>query len=270
MPIMLSPNNEKGIIDWYKKPDGSAHIERWYNVMLKTKEYIESKGHKVISIEVFNEPDWKKWNMGHKEDCNTLFKMCANWDILRVGPSTLSTGSAAKWYGEVKTNIDVGGTHTLGGNMPQYIDFIKQVKRDKKSFMNPEVHSLVEVIVGAEEGLDSACWWDQINVARGTFMNACQGERIAYAPVKDNWSAGCIYRGKDGVLYGFASTNERSNGKETLYKFTCKNTDVTYFINGDEKIGVFKKKGESFEIQAKVEGEGKKSITHWFTIVPST
>ena len=65
---------------------------------------------------------------------------------------------AEAWYDEIDSNLEVGGTHTLNGTMKQYIDFIDTVKGDKKSFMNPEVHSLVEVIVGAEEGMDSACW----------------------------------------------------------------------------------------------------------------
>ena len=270
MPIMLSPNNEKGIIDWYKEPDGSANVKRWYNVMIKTKEYVESKGHKVISVEAFNEPDWKNWNMGKKDDFNELLKMCKDWGVLRVGPSTLSANSAPAWYDKIRRNIEVGGTHTLGGcSMTQYVDFLKKAKRNRKTFMNPEVHSLVEVIVGAEEGMDSVCWWDQINKGRAAFMKACQGTRIAYEAVKDNWSAGCVYRGPDNVLYGFASTNERTNGKETKYKFICSDEDVTYYPSGDLKKGIFKKRGEPYEIQAKVEGEGKKSITKWFTIVPT-
>ena len=100
-------------------------------------------------------------------------------------------------------------------------------------------------------------------------MKACQGERLAYVEVEDNWSAGCVYRGPDDVLYGFASTNERTNGKETKYKFVCTDQDVTYYLNGDQEKGVFRKKGEAFEVQAKVKGEGKPSITKWFTMEPA-
>ncbi len=268
MPIMLSPNNMRGIVDWYKEPDGSANIERWYNVMLKSREYVESKGHKVIALEVFNEPDWKSWNMGKMEDLDELFELCEDWGVLRVGPATLSPTPAANWYQEIRTNIDCGGTHTLGGSMKQYIDFIRIVKKDRKHFKNPEVHALVEVIVGVEEGMDSVCWWDQINTCRAAFMKACQGRRIAYECVEENWSAACVYRGLDGVLYGFASTNERTNGKPTSYKFICKNEDVTYCLNGDLEKGEFRKKGEIFWVQAKDESGNKRFITKWFTIVP--
>ena len=269
MPIMLSPNNEEGIINWYKEKDGSANVDRWYNVMLKTKEYVESKGHEVISLEVFNEPDWKNWNMGKKPDFKKLFRKCNDWGVLRVGPSTLATNPSEEWFHTISSNIEVGSTHTLGGNMKQYIDFINKVKRRKKLFMNPEVHSLVEVIVGAELGIDSACWWDQINVGRAAFMKACQGRRLAYVQVKENWSAGCVYRGPDDVLYGFASTNERTNGKETKYKFVCTDQDATYYPNGDKEKGIFKKRGEPYEVQAKIKGKGKPSITQWFTVVPA-
>lgn len=268
LPIMLSPNNEKGIIDWYKAPGGGANVERWYNVMIRTKDYVEARGHKVIATEVFNEPDWAKWNMGRKKDMEELLELCKGWKVLRVGPSTLSSNQAESWYDAIDKELDAGSTHTLNGTMEQYIDFIEDVKGDRKAFMNPEVHALVEVIVGAEEGLDHACWWDQINEGRAHFMRACQGKRLAYVAVEKNWSAACIYRGPDEVLYGFASTNERNNGIPTRYKFVCANEDVTYCLDGDTSRGVFRKKGQPFEVQAKVEGEGKESITKWFTIIP--
>lgn len=268
MPIMLSPNNEEGIINWYKESDGSANVERWFNVMLKSKEYVESKGHKVISLEVFNEPDWAPWNMGKRADLVKLLRKTKKWDIMRVGPSTLSTASVNRWYDGIKTNVEAGSTHTLNGTMSEYIKFIKTSKRRRKIFMNPEVHALVEVIVGAEEGLDSACWWDQIHVGRAKFMKANQGKRLKYVVVERNWSAACVYRGPDDVLYGFASTNERTNGKPTNYEFICEDKDVTYYLNGDTKKGEFRKKGEPFLVKAKEKGKGKESITKWLTIVP--
>jgi len=70
-------------------------------------------------------------------------------------------------------------------------------------------------------------------------------------------------------LYGFASTNERKNGVDTIFQFVCANDDVTYCLNGDTEKGVFRKKNQPFSVQAKIEGKGKESITHWFTIIPS-
>ena len=270
MPVMMSPCNMAGIIDWYKNPNGTAQVERWFNVMLKSKDYIESKGHKVVSLEIFNEPDWKKWNMGKTADLNHLFNQCQTPEVLRIGPSTLGTQSAPKWFKGIGGNVEVGSTHTLSGTMEQYVKFIRLTKQSGKKFMNPEVHSLVEAIVGAEEGMDSVCWWDQINRGRAAFMKANLGTRLAFVPAVKNWSAACVYRGPDGGLYGFASTNERDNGKPTVYDFVCSNEDVTYYPNGNQKQGVPVKKGRPFRVAAKVDGEGKKSITKWFTIVPAS
>lgn len=267
IPVMLSPNNEEGIISWYKNSDGSARVDRWYNVMEKSREYIEARGHKVVSIEVFNEPDWKPWKMGGKDDLEELSKLCRKWNVLRIGPSTLSSNQADSWYDDVHRQLEVGSTHTINGTMNEYIDFIGTVKK-RKLFMNPEVHSLVEVIVGAEEGIDAACWWDQINEGRAAFMKACQGKRLAYVTVEKNWSAACVYRDPDGILYGFASTNERDNGVPTSYNFSCTNEDVTYYPEGDTSKGEFRRRGEPFQVQAKIRGKGKESITRWFTIVP--
>jgi len=273
MPIKLSPHNMSRISDWYKEKDGSANVERWVHVMEKTKEYVEGMGHTIHSLEVFNEPDWEKWNMGKTEDFRKILKKTKSWGVPRTGPSTLSTTPALKWYEPIKRELEYGGTHTLGGTMEQYFDFIKEVKRDRKKFMNPEVHSLVEVIVGIEEGLDAVCWWDQIHHERAAFMKACLGHRLAYKAVKDNWSAACVYRDPEGLIHGFASTNERNNGKETVYHFICEDKDMTYYINGERDKGVFCKKGTPFKIQAKIKQDDhtaeKKTMTHWFTIEPS-
>ncbi|MBB3209255.1 hypothetical protein FHS27_005095 [Rhodopirellula rubra] len=269
MPVMLSPCNMAGIIDWYKNSDGTAKVDRWFNVMLRSKQYVESKGHKVVSVEVFNEPDFRKWNMGKAADLNHLLGMCATPEVKRIGPSTLATQPASDWYQVIRANVEVGSTHTLGGNMMQYVEFINLVKQHRKQFMNPEVHALVEAIVGAELGIDSVCWWDQINKGRAAFMKANLGKRLAFVPVVENWSAACVYRSPDEVLYGFASTNERTNGKDTVYDFVCLDNDVTYCLNGNAKKGVSVKKGQPFKVQAKVEGQGKESITKWFTIIPS-
>lgn len=265
VPIMLSPHNEEGIIDWYKNPDGSAHLDRWFGVMEKTREWIESQGHRVVFVEAFNEPDYDKWNMGTREDLDELSKRLKAWKIQRVGPSVMNTEWAESWYDDIRRNIDAGSTHTLYGTMEQFLDFAKEVKRDRKKFFCPESHSIAEVMAGAEAGVDYAAWWGPINVARGHFMRACQGMRLAYEAVEENWSAASVYRAPDGSLHAFVGAAERENGKTTTYELVCTNEDVTYFPDGDRENGQFRERGKGFTVQAKPP-DGERSL--WIEIVP--
>ena len=261
VPIMISPHNEQGIIDWYKDSD----FDRWYHVMEKTRDYIESKGHKVVYVEAFNEPDYPKWNMGTKDDLDELLKRLGKWKVLRVGPSVMNCDGAGAWYDAVDRNLDAGSTHTLYGSMKQFINFMEDVKRDRKKAFCPELHSIAEAMAGADVGVDYMSWWGPVNEARANFMRACQGSRLAYVAVEQNWSAACVYRAPDGTLYGFAGANERENGITTKYKFVCTNEDATYYLNGEMDHGAFRKRGESFEVEAKPPN-GERSL--WLKIVP--
>lgn len=261
VPIMISPHNEEGIIDWYKE----SGFDRWYHVMDKSREYIESKGHKVVYVEVFNEPDYGDWNMGNEDDLDELLERIADWQVLRVGPSVMNCDRAASWYDEIDRNIDAGSTHTLYGSMEEFIDFIDEVKDDRKKFFCPESHSIAEAMVGADAGVEYLAWWGPINEARANFMRACQGSRLAYVAVEKNWSAACVYRAPDKTLHGFVGANERENGITTTYRFICTNEDVTYYPDGNMKNGQFRKKGEAFEVQAKPP-QGERS--QWLKMVP--
>ncbi len=261
IPVMISPHNEQGIIDWYK----DAGFDRWYHVMEKTRDYIESKGHKVVYVEAFNEPDYGEWNMGDKGDLDKLLERLGKWKVLRVGPSVMNCDGAESWYDEINRNVDAGSTHTLYGAMDQFIDFIEEVKGDRKKFFCPESHSIAEAMAAADAGADYCAWWGPINEARANFMRACQGTRLAYVAVERNWSAACVYRAPDKTLHGFVGANERENGITTTYRFVCTNEDVTYYPDGDMKNGQFRKRGEAFEIQAKPP-QGERS--QWIRIVP--
>ena len=265
IPIMLSPHNEEGIIDWYKESDGKSKFDRWFHVIEITKAYVESKGHKVGCLEVFNEPDYADWNMGDKDDLNDLLRRVAKWKILRVGPSVMNTEWAESWYNEINRNLDAGSTHTLYGTMDQFTDFFDDVTDDRKIAFCPESHSIAEVMVGAEVGVEYAAWWGPIDVARAHFMRACQGKRLAFVAVEKNWSAACVYRAPDGSLNGFIGCAERENGVTTEYKFVCADQDVTYYPDGDMTKGEFRKRGEPFLATAKPPN-GPRS--QWIKIIP--
>lgn len=265
VPVMMTPHNEAGIIDWYKNRDGSVRMDRWYQAMEKTRDWIVSQGHRVVVVEAFNEPDFKKWNMGTRKDLDELNKKLAAWKVIRVGPSTMSTRWAKPWYDAASGNLDAGSTHTLYGTMGEFVDFAKHVRDGRRRFFCPESHSIAEAMVGAEAGVEFVAWWAAVHEARGAFMRACQGKRLAYAAVEKNWSAGCVYRAPDGSLHGFVGSTERENGRTTTYQFVCGNEDVTYHPDGDRTKGEFRKRGEGFAITAKPEGG---PISRWIEIVP--
>lgn len=265
IPIMISPHNEAGIIDWYKNPDGSANLDRWFQVMEKTKAWIEAQGHKVTIVEPFNEPDFGRWKMGNQKDLNALCERLKVWQILRVGPSTMTSHAAEAWYEKSEQNLDAGSTHTLYGRMEEFQDFVKKVKRDRKKFISPEAHSIAEAMAGAEAEVDYLAWWAAISPARGSFMRASQGTRLAYTAVEENWSTACVYRAPDGTLHGFADATERENGRTTAYTFLCGNDDVTYYPNGNRDKGQFRKSGEGFVVQAKPPNGER---IEWVEIVP--
>lgn len=265
VPVMMTPHNEEGIIDWYKNPDGSVRMDRWLGAMEKTRDWIISQGHRFVIVEAFNEPDFKKWNMGTRKDLEDLNKRLESWKVIRVGPSTMNSRWAKSWYEAARDNLDAGSTHTLYGTMRQFVEFGKHVRDGRRKFFCPESHSIAEAMAGAEAGVEFVAWWAAINPARGNFMRACQGRRLAYAAVEENWSAACVYRAPDGSLHGFVGSTERENGKATTYRFVCGDRDVTYRPDGDRERGAFRKRGEGFTITAKPEGG---PISRWIEIVP--
>ena len=151
------------------------------------------------------------------------------------------------------------------GTMEQFIDFADELKGDRKKFFCPESHSIAETMVAADVGAGYLAWWGPINEARGNFMRACQGSRLAFVTVEKNWSAASVYRAPDGTLHGFVGSAERENGKATTFKFVCTNEDVTYYPDGDMENGQFRKKGEAFVVLAK---PPKGDRSRWLKIVP--
>lgn len=90
---------------------------------------------------------------------------------------------------------------------------------------NPEVHNVVEAIIGAEYGLDVAIWWDAVELARAAFVNANKADRLAYAEHRDHWTTAAIYRAPDGAIQGFLGSSERM-----AYRFVS--LDRAVFFNG--------------------------------------
>ncbi|BCM92694.1 extracellular exo-alpha-L-arabinofuranosidase [Abditibacteriota bacterium] len=228
-PWTMLPDTEAGVNPWYK--NGRDVIpERWVQLMAASQRRY---GKKLASVEAFNEADYG-WGQGSAENLNNILGVLKqNPDFAGVkisGPSTLNDDWANPWYQTLKGRLDQGTTHSLGGSMESYINFYRNVVADGKVADQPEVHNLVEVIAGAEYGLQSAIWWGTAEYARGEFVKAVQGERLAYAEDRPRWSAAGVYRAPSGKVQAFIGTSERM-GQTTSYHLISQDRPV--FFNGD-------------------------------------
>ncbi len=144
--------------------------------------------------------------------------------------STLNSDNARAWYDQVP-NADAGSSHILAGSPTTWTQFIDAVQADGKPFANLEIHSLGEMIAGAEHGMSMASVWGSQGRAMGQFVQASAGTRLGYYEDLGNQSAAAVYRGPDGRIQAFASGLERTyTGTPATYRFVATDRDV--YFNG--------------------------------------
>ena len=228
-PFSMLPDTEAGVNPWYK--NGREIIpERWVQLMAAAQRHY---GKKMESVEPFNEADYG-WGQGSIQNLNDILgalRRSPDFDGVQMGgASTLSADAAKTWFDAIKNRLDRGTTHSLGGSFSSYINFYKQVAADGKILDNPEAHNLVEVISGAEYGLQSSIWWGTAELARGEFVKAVHGTRLAYAEDLARWNSAAVYRAPSGKVQAFLGASERM-GDTSVYRFVCE--DRTVFFNGD-------------------------------------
>jgi len=231
-PLVISPDTEAGVHDYYLESPGKMDVERWVALLAAIGEYIDRP---IAWVMPFNEPDWGQWRQGTVDDLEDIMHDLKKKPVFKsskmAGPSVLNVDWAMHWYSGIKSETDVGTMHTLNGSFDSYVDFIEYVKRRGDIPYNPEVHNLVEVIVGAEYGLQGGIWWLTCSKVRGSFVKACQGKRLAYEEDRERWSAAAVYRAPDGSVQAFLGSNERT-GQDTTYRFVCRDRDVYFDGNG--------------------------------------
>lgn len=232
--LTMSSGTGSGVDPSYKS--GSEVIPaKWVQLMEACASYVETNhGKAIVSTEPFNEPDFGPWEQG---TVGNLYDICSMLQTnptfsgtAIAGPSTLNVDAFGSWYGPIASVVDEGSTHTLAGNFWSYVGFLEGVLADTNSPVNPEAHNLVEVIAGAEYGLDTVIWWGPSELTRSTFGKACQGQRLGYAEDRSDWTAAAVYRAPGGEVQAFLGSNERQGGA-TTYRFFSKDRDV--FYNGD-------------------------------------
>lgn len=234
-PLVISPDTAAGIHDWYLEEPNKMDTERWVDLLVAVGEHIDRP---IAWVMPFNEPDWADWKQGTIDDLEDIMHDLQRTEVFKstkmAGPSVLNVDWAMDWYRGIKSETGVGTMHTLNGSFKSYVKFIEYVKGRKQIPYNPELHNLVEAIVGAEYGLAGGIWWLNCDVKRGSFVKACQGKRLAYEEDAENWSAAAVYRAPDGTVQAFLGCNERT-GEDTTYRFVCSDREVYFNGEGPQK-----------------------------------
>ena len=256
--INLNSDQEAGVIDWYHSSVAdpvAVFPPRWAALIAASKDYVESKGMKVVSVSPFNEPDYTPWKQGSmaemKEICR-LFREDPAYvesfkDVILCGGNTLNNDQAAPWYNYCKDYLDEGNTHQLAGDMKTFKSFYQQVVADGKIGVGDELHNTMECMVGSEYGLTKGIWWGTCEHTRSQFMKASRGTRMGYADNESRWTAGAVYRHPDTYregcpVQGFVGTSERQ-ASATTYRFAALDHDVFYNGQGPAREFIIKTPG---------------------------
>lgn len=225
-PLALTPSSGNGTDPWYMNGT-EVWPDRWVALLEATQRYINKP---IAAVEPFNEPDY--WaGQGTPQNLYDILVLLQSSPYFQGtelhAASTLSSDLAQWWYDQIAGPTTHGTTHQLAGSTDSYVNFIQHVIANGDIAYNPEIHSLAEVIYGAEYGLSGGIWWADALRPRGLFVRSCQGKRLGYAENRGTQSAAAVYRAPDGELYGFAGSFERE-GAPTSYRFVCTDRDVYY------------------------------------------
>lgn len=231
--LTLVQHGGEQVNPWYRS--GNQVIpERWVQAMVVAQRHY---GKKFASVEPFNEPDFdlEQGNAKNLWDVLGVLKQSPDFAGVKLaGPSLLNTDLSPKGYEVLGSRLDVATTHTLAGSMQNYIKFIEAAVTGGTEVQNPEVHNVGEVISGAEYGMESAIWWGTAELARGEFVKASQGVRLAYAEDRPRWTCAAVYRSPEGKLQAFAGGSERM-AATTSYRFVATDRDVFFDGHGPQR-----------------------------------
>lgn len=202
---------DRGVDPWYRIAPGQVYPDRWEAAMEACQRYYNRP---MWMVEPFNEPDYGPWAQGSRQnlsDIMDLVEISPNFTgTALAGGSTLSSNNAASWYDALAGRASVGTTHAINGSASNYVGFFQHVAATNVVPFNPEVHNLVEVIIGANYGLQGAIWWATAELARGSFVKANQGQQLGYADDWTNWTAATVYRAPNGAVQAFLGGSERT------------------------------------------------------------
>ncbi len=215
---------------WYISGANRVYPDRWALAIEACQQYYNRS---IWSVEGFNEPDLTSNNEGNATDLYNIFGYLQSSGLFpgtyMAGGSTLNDDLATSWFNTVSSRATLGSTHCLAGTAANYVSFMQTVSSAGKWSFNPELHNVCEAMIGANYGMYGGIWWGTAELARGNFVKACQGQRLAYSENLGNWTAASIYRGTDGSVQGFVGASERM-ATTTTYRFVSK--DRALFFDG--------------------------------------
>lgn len=232
---LVALNADPPAIDpWFRESGASEFAVRWAELMDITAQRCEARGHTVVAAAPFNEPDFST-HQGSMNDFYNIAGVIANnprFDDIRItGGNALNPDVAIDWYEYLRDKLQEGNTHQLAGSFDSYADFFSRVVSYGHRAVNDELHNLMEAVVGVEYGMETAIWWGTAELARGEFVRASDGRRLAYAEHRPNWTAAAVYRAPDGRIQAFGGASERQ-ATTTTYRFVAKDRDVFFDGHG--------------------------------------
>jgi hypothetical protein len=238
---MAGPNarwdmNESGSVDpWYQSGANLIYPDRWAAAIQACQRYYNKS---FWMVEGFNEPDYGPWGEGSQQNLFDIFgylQVSTNFPGARMaGGSTLNDDVGVSWFNAVASRATVGSTHCLAGSASSYVTFLQRVAASNAAPFNPELHNVVEAIMGANYGMSGGIWWGSAELARGEFVKACQGKQLGYADDLGKWTAATVYRAPSGAVQAFIGASERM-ATTTSYRFFSKDRDVFYDGYGPQR-----------------------------------
>ena len=215
---------------WYQSGANRVYPDRWAAAMEACQKYYNRS---FWAVEGFNEPDLTSNNEGSAADLYNIFGYLQSSGYFpgaaMEGGSTLNDDQAVSWFNTVAGRATLGSTHCLAGTAANYVNFIQTVAASNALPFNPEMHNVLEPMMGVNYGLAGGIWWGTAERTRGEFVKACQGKRLAYAEDLGNWTAASVYRAPSGQVEAFIGASERM-AVTTTYRFVSK--DHPLFFDG--------------------------------------
>lgn len=220
---------------WYISGANTVYADRWAAAISACQRYYNRS---IYMVEGFNEPDYLANNEGSAQNLNTILSYLQTSNnfagTLMAGGSTLNTDPSVSWFNTVASHASIGTTHCLAGTAANYVTFLQRVTASNAVPYNPEMHNVMEAIMGVEYGLKGGIWWGSADLARGSFVKACQGKRLGYADDLSKWTAAAVYRGTNNAVQAFVGASERM-ATTTSYRFFSKDRDVFYDGSGPQR-----------------------------------